>query len=512
MSIFGRSWLRDAGASIAAAAGRRRETAAAGGRPETAAAGGRRERTPGEADFTATAHMLLMVAPALLVGVAATIAAAGLVALIALITSLAYTGRAATGLSTPQVTVLGPLSVLVPVAGGLVVGLMARFGSEGIRGHGIPEALEAILMRGSRMQRRLAVLKPLASAVAIGTGGPFGAEGPIVVTGGALGSILGQLLPSTAEERRILLVAGAAAGMTAVFATPLAAVLLALELMLFEWRPRSLVPVVLAVSVAQALREALAGAGLLRSAPVFGTLSAHPPGASPAILAVALLIGLAAGGLAWTISRCVYAVEDGFGRLPLHWMWWPALAGIVVGLGGLIEPHALGVGYGSIEAEMAGRLALGALLALLLVKLTIWAVALGSNTSGGILAPVMMMGAALGGLIGLALPAAGAGYGALIGMGASFGAATGCPLTGIVFAIEATRSLFALPALLLAGIVAHTVGVLTMRRSVLTEKLARRGVHVPREYEAAGALRPADGARPSAEAVPAAREAAGGRG
>ena len=288
---------------------------------------------------------------------------------------------------------------------------MARVGSERIRGHGIPEAMETILLRGSRMEPRLAVLKPISSAVSIGTGGPFGAEGPIIVTGGALGSIVGQLLHLTAAERRTLLVAGAAGGMTAVFATPVAAVLLAVELLLFEWRPRSMIPVALAACSAEAVREALVDAGLLRAAPLFA--SERPrPAAGVSVTLGAVLVGLACGGLAWVMTRCVYGAEDLFGRLPLHWSWWPAIGGVVVGVGGLIDPRVLGVGLrNDRRASSPGELALGALAVLLVVKLAVWSIALGSNTSGGILAPLLMLGAALGGLLGAVSRAPGRGPG-----------------------------------------------------------------------------------------------------
>ncbi len=432
-------------------------------------------------DFTTTPRVLTLLAGAIPLGGVVALLALALLDLIALITHLAYTGTISTTLGPPDTSVLGPLSVLVPVAGGLIVGLMARYGSERIRGHGIPEAMETILLRGSRMEPRLAVLKPISSAVSIGTGGPFGAEGPIIVTGGATGSILGQLLHLTAAERRCLLVAGAAAGMTAVFGTPVAAVLLAVELLLFEWRPRSMIPVALAACAAEATREALANAGLLHKAPLFA-VSAHAT-LAPSVSGGALLIGLACGGLAWVMTRCVYGAEDLFARLPLHWSWWPAIGGLVVGIGGLIEPRALGVGYNTIGAELAGTLALSTLAVLLIVKLTIWATALGSNTSGGILAPLLMLGAALGGLLGAILPGATEGTWAMIGMAAAMAGVMRSPFTSIVFALELTHDIGALLPLLAACTIAHLISVLTLRRSILTEKIARRGYHVTREYE-----------------------------
>jgi H+/Cl- antiporter ClcA/CBS domain-containing protein len=432
-------------------------------------------------DFTTTAALVRIALVATLAGAAIAGVALGLLDLIGVITNLAYRGRWSVALSAPDTHALGAASALVPIAGGLVVGLMARFGSERIRGHGIPEAMETILLRGSRMEPRLAVLKPLSSAVSIGSGGPFGAEGPIIVTGGALGSIAGQLLHLTAAERRSLLVAGAAAGMTAVFGTPLAAVLLAVELLLFEWRPRSFVPAALAAGTAELVREAFARGGLVHPAPLFPVhpLTHLPPSAA----AGALLVGLACGGLAWTMTRCVYAAEDAFLRLPLHWCWWPAIGGAIVGLGGLLDPRVLGAGYGTIRAELAGRLALGALALLLVCKLVVWAIALGSNTSGGILAPLLMLGAALGGLLGGVLPGLDGGTWALLGMAAAMAGVMRSPLTSVVFAVELTHDLGALLALLLACTVAHLVSVLALKRSVLTEKIARRGYHVSREYE-----------------------------
>ncbi len=432
-------------------------------------------------DFTVSRSVLMLAGLALLVGAAVALLALGLLDLIGLITHLAYTGTLATSIERPDIHALGAWSVVVPVAGGLVVGVMARVGSERIRGHGIPEAMETILLRGSRMEPRLAALKPISSAVSIGTGGPFGAEGPIIVTGGAVGSIAGQLLHLTAAERRTLLVAGAAGGMTAVFATPIAAVLLAVELLLFEWRPRSMIPVALAACSAETVREVLVHAGLLRGAPLFAMASHGSLGA--AVNGGAVIVGVACGGLAWVMTRCVYGAEDLFARLPLHWSWWPALGGLVVGVGGLIDSRALGVGYDTIGAELAGRMALGALLTLLVVKLVIWSVALGSNTSGGILAPLLMLGAALGGLLGSILPGAGEGTWALLGMAAALAGVTRSPFTSIIFALELTDNVSALLALLIACTIAYLVSVLTLKRSILTEKIARRGYHVTREYE-----------------------------
>jgi H+/Cl- antiporter ClcA len=443
-------------------------------------AAGTAARAPG--DFSAGPALVRQTLLAAAIGVVVAIVALGLLDLIGLLTNLLYSGRISTRIARPDTGPLGVASILVPVLGGLVVGLMARFGSERIRGHGIPEAMETILLRGSRMEPRLAVLKPLSSAISIGSGGPFGAEGPIIVTGGAVGSIAGQLLHLTAAERRALLVAGAAGGMTAVFGTPLAAVLLAVELLLFEWRPRSAIPVAAAAATAEVVRELLASHGLLAATPLFAM--PHAAGAlSASVDAGALAVGLACGALAWLMTRCVYAAEDLFTRLPLHWSWWPALGGLVVGVGGLVDPRVLGVGYDTIRDELTAKLAIGALVLLLVCKLAVWAVALGSNTSGGILAPLLMLGAAVGAIMGHVLPDAPAGTYALVGLAAALAGVTRSPLTSIVFAVELTHDVNALLPLLIACATAHLLSVLVLQRSILTEKVARRGYHVNREYE-----------------------------
>ncbi len=370
----------------------------------------------------------------------------------------------------------------MPVVGGLIVGVMARVGSERIRGHGIPEAMETILLRGSRMEPRLAVLKPISSAVSIGTGGPFGAEGPIIVTGGALGSIVGQLLHLTAA-RAAHAARGRGGGRHDRGVRD-------------PGRGRAAGGGASAVRVAPALDDpgrargvlGRGGAGSARERRAVAGRAAVCDRAPTARWALsvtlgAVLVGLACGGLAWVMTRCVYGAEDLFGRLPLHWSWWPAIGGVFVGIGGLIDPRVLGVGYETIGAQLAGQLALGALAVLLVVKLAVWSIALGSNTSGGILAPLLMLGAALGGLLGAVLPGAGEGTWALIGMAAAMAGVMRSPFTSIVFALELTHDVNALLALLVACTIAHLVSVLTLKRSILTEKIARRGYHVTREYE-----------------------------
>ena len=317
--------------------------------------------------------------------------------------------------------------MLIPVAGSLVIGLMARYGSERIRGHGIPEALESILINGSKVQPRLAVLKPLSSAISIGSGGPFGAEGPIIMTGGAIGSLVAQLFHLTAAERKTLLVAGAAAGMSATFATPIAAVLLAVELLLFEWKPRSVIPVALASATASATRRYILGTGPAVPCPC--TCDLYRPAKR---LAGCVIAGLLAGGLSALLTLGVYAAEDAFKKLPIHWMWWPAIGGLFVGLGGMIFPQALGVGYDTIQALLQGDVPRTVIAGVLLVKSAIWVISLGSGTSGGVLAPLLMMGAALGGVESMFLPHEGAGFWPLVSMGAILGGTMRAPFTAIL--------------------------------------------------------------------------------
>ncbi len=443
------------------------------------------DRDPGGAeselaDFTTSAGILRLVPLAALIGVLGAGIALGLLELIALFTNLAYFQSLGTDLRSPAGNNLGVLAVLVPIAGGLVVGLMARYGSERIRGHGIPEAMETILVGGSKSEPRVMVLKPVSSAVSIGSGGPFGAEGPIILTGGALGSVLGQFFHLSAIERRTLLVAGAAAGMSAVFGTPVAAVMLGVELLVVEWKPRSVVPIAIASAVAAAVRIALSEFDLIDPAPLFPTSVSVPAGA--ATLFGGVVIGLLGGAAAWLLTKAVYGAEDAFKRLPIHWVWWPAIGGLVVGIGGLIEPRALGVGYQTIADELAGNLAVGALTGIFVVKLVIWALALGSGTSGAILAPILIMGAAAGGLLAPVLPGGSVGAWSVLGMAAVLAGVTRSPLTAVVFSLELTKDVDLLLPLLLASTIAYLISVLILKRSILTEKVARRGFDVLREY------------------------------
>jgi CIC family chloride channel protein len=425
-------------------------------------------------DFTATPRMLQLAAMAAVTGTMGAASAWLLLRLIALFTNLAYFGR----LSTSPVSLpahLSPWSIAIPVIGSLIIGLMARFGSEKIRGHGIPEAIEAILIGRSRIELKVALLKPLSSAISIGTGGPFGAEGPIIMTGGALGSLFAQLFHLSAAERKSLLVAGAAAGMTAVFGTPIAAVLLAVELLLFEWKPRSFIPVTVAAVVAFAWRPFLIGSGPLF--PYLTTVTMPWWG-----LGLCVVAGVVAGAQSAILTLLLYGVEDIFRRLPIHWMWWPALGGIVVGIGGVIDPGVLSVGYDNIRALLAGTLGVAAVTTLLWDKALVWIVALSSGTSGGVLAPLLILGGALGALEAHLMPFGDTGFWALLGMTAILGGTMRAPLTATLFAVELTGNSHLLPQLFVASVAGFGFTVLVMRRSILTERIARRGLHLSREY------------------------------
>ena len=425
-------------------------------------------------DFTTDRRVLVLTAMAILVGAGGTVTAWLLLRMIALVSNLVW-------LQTFSVQTLSLANVkpslwmvAAPALGGLIIGLMARFGSEKIRGHGIPEAIEAILIGGSRLQPKVAVLKPLSSAISIGSGGPFGAEGPIIMTGGAVGSLFAQFFSMSAAERKTLLVAGAAAGMTAIFGTPVASVMLAVELLLFELKPRSLIPVIAACVIASAIRPFLIGHGALF--PFAGHLDLPWWGLFPCI-GVGVVAGLQSGML----TGLLYKAEDLFEHIPLHWMWWPAIGGVIVGLGGLIEPRALGVGYDIIAGLLNDQIALKAVILILVVKSAIWIVALASGTSGGVLAPLLIFGGCAGWLEGLLLPGD-HGVWALIGMAAMMGGTMRAPLTAIFFAVELTGDFALMGPLLIAASAAYALTVLLLKRSILTEKIARRGQHVVREY------------------------------
>jgi chloride channel protein, CIC family len=436
------------------------------------------ERARHLGDFTLTPRVLQICGLALPVGFLAALAAWCLLRLIGLFTNLFFYGRWETRLVAPGAGAHSWLLILfLPIAGGLVVGLMARFGSEKIRGHGMPEAIEAILTRGSRVEPRVAILKPISAAISIGSGGPFGAEGPIIMTGGALGSVLAQHLELTADERKTLLVAGAAAGMAATFNAPLASVLLAVELLLFEWRPRSMLPVAGAVAVATVTRTHLLGSGAVFAVPTVGLHF------STAVYVWCVAIGVATGALGALLTALVYAAEDAFAKLPVHWMWWPAIGGLIIGLGGIGEPRALGVGYDVIRELLTGHAAMSLIVGIFIVKSLIWSLSLGSGTSGGVLAPMFMIGGAFGALVAPLLPHVAPGFWPLVCLAGVIGGVMRAPFTAVVFSAELTGRWQAVLPLLIGATGAYLFTALTLKRSVLTEKVARRGFHLTREYD-----------------------------
>jgi len=429
------------------------------------------------ADFTRDKRIVITSLLAVVIGIISAVVAVALVWLINFFTNLAFFQRFSAQQVSPAANHLGLVEIIIPVIGGIVIGLMARFGSEKIRGHGIPEALEAILIGRSKLEAKVAVLKPLSSAISIGTGGPFGAEGPIIMTGGACGSLFAQMFHLSAAERKTLLVAGASGGMAAIFATPVAAVLLAVELLLFEWKPRSVIPVAVASAVAAALRTYFLGRG-----PIFPV----PPHASMhgSELLAAAAVGVIAGLASGLLTTMVYGFEDLFPKLKkLHWMWWPTLGGLCVGIGGYFEPRVLGVGYDIIGELLRGQINSTDALRLMVCKALVWSVALGSGTSGGVLAPLLIIGGALGAVEAHWLKLFGdPGLWALLSMAAMMGGTMRSPLTAMIFALELTNDVAVLPALMVATIAAHATTVMLLRRSILTEKVARRGHHIHREY------------------------------
>jgi len=403
--------------------------------------------------------------------------------LIGLFTNLFFFHRVETAFVSPRMSHLGAWVIFIPVIGGLIVGFMAKYGSSKIKGHGIPEAMEAVMFNRSRIQPRVAILKPLSAAIAIGTGGPFGAEGPIIQTGGAVGSLIGQVFHTTASERKVLLACGAAAGMSATFNTPIAGVILAIELLLFEFKSRSFIPLVIASTLATAVHMQTLGTG-----PMFTVAQVDfaIPRALPFYLVLGVICGLAAVGF----SKLLYWVEDLFDKLPVDELWWPAIGALGLGIIGYFVPRVLGVGYDTISDILNGQLALKLLLVVMIAKAIALVISLGSGTSGGLLAPMFMSSAALGGVFALAInrlfPSANlaAGAFALVAMGAVFGAASRAAFAFIIFAFEITHDYNAVLPLMLVTVIADGIAMLFMpKSSIMTEKLARRGLRIHQDYE-----------------------------
>src|SRR4051812_81949 len=427
--------------------------------------------------------MLTVSLLAAVIGIVAGVIAYLLYNLIGLFTNIFFFHRVAFAFQSIQNHKLGAMVIAVPVIGGLIVGVMAKYGSRKIRGHGIPEAMEAVLVNRSRIQPRVAILKPISAAIAIGTGGPFGAEGPIIQTGGAVGSLIGQLLHTTASERKVLLACGAAAGMSATFNTPIAGVILAIELLLFEFKSRSFIPLVIASTLATAVHMQLLGAG-----PMFhvAAMNFDIPRGLPFYLLLGGLCGLAAVGF----TRLLYWTEDLFEKLPVDELWWPAIGALGLGIIGYFVPRVLGVGYDTIGDILNANLAFKVLIVVMLAKSAALVVSLGSGTSGGLLAPMFMSGAAMGGAFAMVLnkiiPSAHLSPGAfaLVAMGAVFGAASRATFSFIIFGFEITRIYEAVLPLMLVSVIADGISMLLMpKASIMTEKLRRRGLRIHQEYE-----------------------------
>ncbi|MBS1736630.1 MAG: chloride channel protein [Bacteroidetes bacterium] len=428
-------------------------------------------------------RLLTISALAVVVAICISFVAKFLIDFLYFITHLAFYGDVAITHVTPVGNHLGLWVILVPVAGGIVAGLMALYGSKAIRGHGIPEAMEQILTNQSKIKPTLTYLKPISSAIVIGTGGPFGAEGPIIATGGALGSTLGQLLKISHNERKILLAAGATAGMAAIFGSPIASIFLAIELLLFEFSPRSIIPVALACITGAAGHHFLFGAG-----PVFPIGHALEMPGNTALFVYSIL-GLITGFLSVFVTKIVYWIEDLFEKLPIHWMWWPAIGGLFVGVIGYFSPRTLGVGYENITDVLSGTLPMQIVLYLCVLKFISWAIALGSGTSGGTLAPLMTIGGAAGILManvviyyfphtGISLSLA-----ALVCMSALFAGASRALLTSIIFALEVTGQANALLPLLAGCTASYFVSFFLMENTIMTEKITRRGIKTPDSYQ-----------------------------
>ncbi|MEO8567587.1 MAG: chloride channel protein [Ginsengibacter sp.] len=428
-------------------------------------------------------RLLTISALAVLLAVCISFIAKFLVYLIDLITNISFHKSFSFLHISPAENSLGIWVVAIPAIGGLIVGLMALYGSRAIRGHGIPEAMEQILTNQSKIKPSITYLKPISSAISIGTGGPFGAEGPIIATGGALGSTLGQIMKITHNERKILLAAGATAGMAAIFGSPVSAIFLAIELLLFEFSPRSIIPVALACITGAAGHHLL-----FESAPVFAMKTFIETPTNVALASYSVM-GIVIGFLSVAVTKIVYFIEEGFEKLPVHWMWWPAIGGLAVGIIGYFYPRTFGVGYYNITDILSGDMTMHILLGLCLFKFLSWAIALGSGTSGGTLAPLLTIGGAAGALLGslvlyisptsgITLPLA-----ALVGMAAMFAGASRAFLTSIIFALETTAQSNALLPLLATCGASYIVSFFIMDNTIMTEKIARRGVKTPDSYE-----------------------------
>lgn len=429
-------------------------------------------------DFSADSRIFYISLLAAVLGAAAALLAWVLEEMIYLFTNLFYFQRWSFLEQAPWMAGRHWWLILMPVLGGLLVGVIARYLSPRVRGHGLPEAIETVVFNDGKVQPRVALLKPIATAIAIGSGGPFGTEGPVIISSGAVASVVGQLLPVTGSERTVVMVSGAAAGMAAMFNCPMSATLLAVECLLFEWKPRSLVPVAIACVSAGAVRRLLLGPQSLMHMVPTGAPVYH------SAMLGALLLGLVAALLSAALSKGVHFFELLFEHLPIHWMWWPAIGGVVIGLCGYIFPESLGVGYSVIQQMISGNIGWTLLAGILLIKTISWAFSMGSSTAAGILAPLLMFGGALGGVFAHLMPMMTPGAWVLVGMSAVLSAAIGAPLTSAMLALELTHNGGLMLPVLLACMAAYALSVLVLPRSMLTESMSRRGMHLSREFGA----------------------------
>ena len=416
---------------------------------------------------------------AIFIGVIIGVLAEVLKLLINLVTNISYYHYFSFSEATPEYNNLGHWALFIPALGGLIVGLIARFVNKGVYGHGLPETMEKILLNDSLIQKRMLFLKPIAAAISVGTGGPFGDEGPIIATGGTLGSAVGQIIKTTAYERKILLSCGVAGAVAAAFGSPFGGVFLALELMLFEFKARSLVPVVFCAITAELIRMKFIGDVLAFPIPQV-TL---PTGIVN--LLCYFVIGLIAGCVAVGITHCVHFLENSFDKLPIHWMWWPAIGGLCVGALGLLDPRILGAGYDTIDHLLAGHILGFAAVSLFALKFCAWIIGVSSRTTAGTLAPLFMIGSSLGILLcGILLhyfPSMQLDYkiAALVGMGALFTGVTRSFLASVFIVLECTHQFWASVPVLAGGVAAYLISLFLMHHSLITHELNKKGVKMP---------------------------------
>jgi H+/Cl- antiporter ClcA len=429
-------------------------------------------------------RLILFSAFGALMGIIGAVAAWALYHLIMIFTGIAFyhTFSLQTPLYPPTENI-GAAAIIIPVIGGLIVGVIAKYGSDRIKGHGIPEAMEAVLRHKARVSPRIAIFKPISAAIAVGTGGPFGAEGPIIQTGGAIGSLIGQSMRMTTAERRTLLACGGAAGMVGIFNTPIAGVALALELLLFEFRARSLVPVIIASAVAAAVRTVLLGGNVMFA------IGKTPGIGGPLDVLWFVPLGIIVGLGAVIFSKGLTWVEEFFERLSINPILKPAIGALILGIIAFFQPLVLGMGYPTITKILENGFGNGTLIGLSLGKAVALIASLGSGTSGGLLAPMLLVGAGIGSIYGRGItslfPAAGINPGicGVVAMSSLFSAAARAPLTSFVFAFELTGDYKAIVPLMVGCMIADIVARSLTSESVMTERLVKRGLRIDQGYE-----------------------------